>query len=301
MNAPEPLPVAALSLSKLNPRAKRPLAEATLRRIARGVMRYVVENPRPFIVPAGGAMVAPVVSYAQQGGGNRPADAPMHTICASAKDQNTLLAACLVPRYGERPGQAPRCAPVDGPAPVIVPTGNGAGLVAAFLAQHNGGPRNDRMAGRAADAPLSTLACAGAQQQIVAAKIVRDFGESGKAGLVAAFLTKYYGTGDGAGIDAPLHTDTTKDRFGLVTVEIDGASYVIVDIGMRMLTPRERFRAQGFPEAYRIEEGLDEAGRAVRLSLDAQGRMCGNSVCPPIAAALVSANAPELAAERSAA
>ena len=109
--------------------------------------------------------------------------------------------------------------------------------------------------------------------------------------MIAAFLTKYYGSG-GNGFDArtPMHTDTTKDRHGLVTVQIDGETYAISDIGMRMLTPRERFRAQGFPDAYVIDHGLDADGRRVDLSLDAQGRMCGNSVCPPLAEALVRAN-----------
>lgn len=326
-------------MAKLGVRAKRPLAEATLRRIARGVMRYVVESPRPFIVRSDMASAA-----ARNG---------VHGVDEPTRTQTTggsfaLVSPCLVPRYGERPGQEPRCASVEGPAPVVVPTGNGAGLVAAYLAQHNGGE-----VGREARAPLSTLTAKGSHQQLVAAlltkfhgesagapadapaptitansyvkrpggaapiglvaaSIMRQFGTStghaadapagtitcggqGKSALVAAFLTKYYRTGDGAALGGPLHTDTTKDRFGLVTVEIDGVSYAIVDIGMRMLTPRERFRAQGFPEGYRIDEGVGADGRPVRLTLDAQGRACGNSVCPPIAAALVAANVAELA------
>ena len=58
------------------------------------------------------------------------------------------------------------------------------------------------------------------------------------------------------------------------------------DIGMRMLQPRELYRAQGFPESYCIDVGAD--GRA--LSKAAQVRMCGNSVPPPFSRALVSAN-----------
>ncbi|HMR51238.1 MAG TPA: DNA cytosine methyltransferase [Amaricoccus sp.] len=321
-------------------RAKRPLAEATLRRIARGVMRYVVENPRPFVVPvvhagdtrthdsldplptitSGGggrgehALVTPFLSLAQQGGSSRAADRPMHTLCASPKDQNALVAPVLVPRYGERPGQAPRCLPIDQPGPVVVPTGNGAALVAAFLAQHNGGDQNEGYTGRAADAPLSTLTARGTQQQVVAAHLANLHGsnvsgadagqplrtiaaEGTHAGVVAAFLAAYYGTEQDTPLDEPMHTDTTKPRFGLVTVEIDGQTYAIVDIGMRMLTPRERFRAQGFPEGYAIEVGLGADGEDVPLTKDAQGRCCGNSVCPPIAAALVAANCPDMVAE----
>jgi DNA (cytosine-5)-methyltransferase 1 len=101
---------------------------------------------------------------------------------------------------------------------------------------------------------------------------------------VRAFLMKYYGTEQDPRLGGPLHTLTTKDRFGLVTVK--GEDYFIVDIGMRMLQPRELYRAQGFPETYVIERGAD--GRP--LSKSSQVRMCGNSVCPPLARAVVAAN-----------
>lgn len=89
----------------------------------------------------------------------------------------------------------------------------------------------------------------------------------------------------------PLHTVATRDTFGLVTVQFDGQPYAIADIGMRMLTPREQFRAQGFPDSYIINTGAD--GRA--MTKTEQTRMCGNSVCPPLATALASANAGHLA------
>ena len=110
-------------------------------------------------------------------------------------------------------------------------------------------------------------------------------------------------TADVSGWDVsrPLPTDTTRDRSSLVTLDIDGQTYAIADIGLRMLTPRERFRAQGFPDSYEIEEGEDEYGNRIPLSQAAQGRMCGNSVCPPLAEALVRANVPELAVAREAA
>jgi DNA (cytosine-5)-methyltransferase 1 len=101
---------------------------------------------------------------------------------------------------------------------------------------------------------------------------------------VRAFLVKYYGTAVGQKVDEPLHTATAKARLGLVTVH--GEDYQIVDIGMRMLQPRELYRAQGFPDGYNIEP----AYKGKRLTKTAQVRMCGNSVCPPIARALVEAN-----------
>lgn len=102
--------------------------------------------------------------------------------------------------------------------------------------------------------------------------------------MVAAFLTAYYGSDQDTPVDDPLHTVTTKPRFALVMV--DGVPHAIADIGMRMLQPRELYTAQGFPASYVIDRGAD--GRP--LSKAAQVRMCGNSVCPPIAAALVRAN-----------
>ena len=106
---------------------------------------------------------------------------------------------------------------------------------------------------------------------------------------VRAFLIKFYREGgQWADCGDPMHTVPTRDRMGLVTVE--GTDYAIADIGLRMLTPRELFRAQGFPETYVIDRGAN--GR--KLPKDAQVRACGNSVCPPLARALVAANLGEL-------
>jgi DNA (cytosine-5)-methyltransferase 1 len=103
---------------------------------------------------------------------------------------------------------------------------------------------------------------------------------------VRAFLIKYYGNeADGHGLDSPIGTVTVQDRFGLVTVTIEGEEYVIVDIGMRMLTPRELFNAQGFPPDYII----DHDAQGLPITKTAQVAKCGNSVCPPIAEALVRA------------
>ena len=96
---------------------------------------------------------------------------------------------------------------------------------------------------------------------------------------------KYYGDGgQWASCDCPAPTLTCKHRLGIVTVgEID---YRLVDIGMRMLTPRELFRAQGFPDDY----AMAPLCNGKPLTKTAQIRMCGNSVCPQAAEALVRAN-----------
>jgi DNA (cytosine-5)-methyltransferase 1 len=120
---------------------------------------------------------------------------------------------------------------------------------------------------------------------------------------VRAFLMKYYSTDQDPRLEEPLHTITTVDRFGLVTIH--GQDYQIVDIGLRMLAPHELYKAQGFPDTYVIDEIPDPKllfvnGRQVdgdprdlpRITLpkSSQVRMCGNSVCPTVAEALIRAN-----------
>ena len=151
--------------------------------------------------------------------------------------------------------------------------------------------------------------------------------------LATAFFAKYYGTGDGATLDEPTHTVTTKDRFGFVEgaisapplteamkprarevadfmrrhgfwderefveLVIHGFTFIIADIGIRMLTPRELFNAQGFPPDYRIDTDL----KGNKFSKSDQIGRAGNSVCPPLAAALAGANCDFLMAYREAA
>lgn len=302
---------------------RRPLAPATMRRIARGIKKFVLDNPRPFIVP-----------MQHQ---NRPTsiDEPLQTITTQGNKFN-LVAPFLKPRYGEDPdpsrrggmGQAPRVRSLEEPMPVIVPTGNGGDLVAAFLAKHYGGHETpgaqmdlpistvttqdhhhlvtahiakhygDRI-GSSLDEPLHTVVADGVHHALIASHIKRDFGTStgapvdsplptitsdggGHASLVASFLMAYYGTDQQTGsLREPAPTIMSKDRFALVTVQ--GVDYVIADIGMRMLVPRELYRAQGFPDSYIID--IDYRGKP--LTKTAQVRMVGNSVPPEVAAAIL--------------
>jgi DNA (cytosine-5)-methyltransferase 1 len=282
-------------MAKHGLRAIRPLADATLRRIARGVQRYVIDAAQPFIMMMRNAQ-KPWTGI----------DEPMHTITAGGAFPSLIIPTMIQTGYGEREGQAPRALDIHAPIGTQVASGGKHALIAAFLAQHNTG-----VVGNDARRPLATQTTRGTQTNLVAASLInlrgtgvaasveeplRTVTAGGQhAGLVAAFLTKYYGAGTGAEMTGPLHTDTTRDRFGLVTVDIDGASYAIVDIGMRMLTPRERFRAQGFPDSYQIAMGRGPSGEEIPLTATAQGRMCGNSVCPPLAEALARANVPEMA------
>jgi DNA (cytosine-5)-methyltransferase 1 len=293
----------------------RPLADATCRRIAKGVMRYVVDAAEPFIVP--GPIVPTIISMG----------------------------------HGERPGQQPRVPGVERPHSTITAQGQHSALVTAFLAKHYTGVVGSDLADpiatvtsvdhhslvaasmvhmghgeQSADGskrwshgvrdvrqPINTITASGAPGALVTATMVTIDNQSSSGGfgpmdapiktttvenrhaLVRAFMVKYYGTDQDPALRDPLHTVTTKDRFGLVTIK--GEPYAIVDIGLRMLTPRELYRAQGFPESYQIDHGAD--GRP--LTKTAQVRMCGNSVCPPLARALAASNYTELSAGRKAA
>lgn len=274
----------------------RPLAEATLRRIARGVMRYVVNNPRPFIVPithTGGDRVHSI-------------DEPLRTVTTAQRGEFALISPSIInTRNGERTGQAPRVRDIEQPLPTVTAIGSQGALVTAFLTQHNGGTNGHQSYGHMPSKPLSTITGRGTQQQIVTSHLVKLKGtcKDGQAvdaplhtvqaggnhyGEVRAFLLKYYSTEQDPRLEAPLGTVTTKDRFGLVTVH--GEPYAIVDIGMRMLTPRELYRAQSFPPDYIIDHGVDDQGAQIPLTKTAQVRMCGNSVPPAVAEALVRAN-----------
>lgn len=233
---------------------------------------------------------------------------PAPTITAGGGGKTGVVAAHLVQTgYGERNGQAPRALDAEKPLGTVVAGGCKHAVAVAHMMQANGGPRNETLPGRAADSPMSTVATTGSQQQLVTSNLVKlrgtcAHGQSVEDPLhtvsaggthmaeVRAFLIKYYGNeSDGHTIDGPLGTVTVNDRFGLVTVTIAGEEYVIVDIGLRMLTPRELFAAQGFPPDYIIER--DAEGR--KLTKTAQVAKCGNSVCPPLAQALVRANVAE--------
>jgi DNA (cytosine-5)-methyltransferase 1 len=250
---------------------ERPLAEATLRRIARGVMRYVVQNPKPFIVPAPGAERAPFLTEHANASTQRNfrADEPLRTICAQVKGGHfALVAAFLARHYGghENDGH-----PVSRPISTIT-TQDHHHLVASHVVKLRG----DNI-GQPADQPLQTVSAQGSH-----------FGE------VRAFLLKYYGTDQDPRIERPLGTITTKDRFGLVTVH--GEPYAIVDIGMRMLTPRELARATSFPDDYI----LDPIYEGKPLSKTDQVWMIGNAVPPAVAEALVRANVTDQARQAAA-
>jgi DNA (cytosine-5)-methyltransferase 1 len=136
--------------------------------------------------------------------------------------------------------------------------------------------------------PAGTIMADGGGKVALAECTLSEADQAG-AQRVAAFIAKYYSAAEhGQSLHDPLHTVTSKPRFGLVTVN----GWPIVDIGLRMLSPRELYRAQGFSDDYKIDV---PGPNGKPLTKTAQVRMCGNSVCPPIAEALVRANVGQVA------
>lgn len=298
---------------------KRPLAEATMRRIAKGVERFVIDAAEPFIVKCnhtsnrtvydafrGQGLDEPLQTITQKLGyaivqpllapfitehanashqRNMPADEPLRTICAEVKGGHFALVAPVIARqFGNSVGQSVENplgtvmakhytgvvgAELTQPLPTVTTVDHNA-LVTSHLVKLRGTCQH----GQPVTEPMPTVTAGGLH-----------------IGEVRAFLLKYYGTDSSIPCSEPLHTVTTRDRFGLVTVR--GEDYQIVDIGMRMLEPHELFAAQGFPADYVIDH--DATGK--KFTKTAQVARCGNAVCPPLAAALVRANLPEMCAD----
>lgn len=306
---------------------RKPLAENTLRRIARGIQRYVIEAADPFIVSLTHNGADRVESLSE----------PMRTVTGAHRGEKALVSAFLQTYYGEKRSTDFRGANLQDPLPTQ-PTENRFGLVTPFLAKHYGG-----VVGHGVTRPIGTVTAVDHHSLVAPVMIANTTGNAARGArdplktittgdhhyLAAPFLAKLYGTCNGASVDAPMptvtatgnhiaevraflvkyygtaragqsitepiDTITAKARYGLVTIA--GIDYQIVDIGMRMLQPRELFRAQGFPDSYIIDPEFN--GRP--LTKTAQIKLCGNSVCPRVAEAIVRANCGKLAKKEAAA
>ena len=274
-------------------RAVRPLAPKTMERIARGLKKFVLENPEPFIVPIG---------YGERKGQAprvHDIEKPLPTIVGSGKH---YLCEPYMVQIGQTGFTKDRSKDVREPLTTIV-SKNEHCLISPTLIQYHSETSKDEVRGQTIEDPIRTVD--GSNRYGLVTSFLSKFYKSGVGqdereplhtittsaghfGEVRAFLIKYYGDATGQDIEKPLDTVTTKDRFGLVTIE--GVDYQIVDIGLRMLEPRELYGCQGFPDDYIIDH--DYTGKTYPRS--EQVRRCGNAVCPPIPAALVKANLPEL-------
>ena len=305
-------------------RAVRPLAQKTMDRIARGLKKFVLDNPEPFIIQCnhsgkrrpndirepmptitgkhGYGIVEPKLApYMGTNTTNHPGGNckdPIHTITTG--NQQCLISPTLIQYHSETAQGEVRGQTIKDPI-MTVDGSNRYGLVASFLHKYYDGGYTG--AGDTVENPLPTVT-SWDHNSLCAVNLIqmnnhcdgRDVKEpiptitagDGHFGEVRAFLIKYYGQGTGQDVKEPLDTVTSRDRFGLVT--INGTDYQIVDIGLRMLEPKELYGCQGFPDDYIIDH--DYTGKTYPRS--EQVRRCGNAVCPPIPAALVKANLPEL-------
>lgn len=270
-------------------RAVRPLAPKTMARIARGLKKFVLENPEPFIVQC------------NHGGERKSGDirAPMPTI--TGKHGYGIVEPTLAPYMGTNTTNHPGGSCKD---PIhTITTGNQQCVISPLLIQYHSETAKDEVRGQTIAEPVMTVDSSNRYGLVTS--FLSKFYKSGTGqdlreplhtittspghfGEVRAFLTKYYGVGAGQSVKAPLDTITAQERLGLVVIA--GTEYQIVDIGLRMLEPSELYGCQGFPEDYIIDH--DYTGK--RYSRSEQVRRCGNAVCPPIPAALVKSNLPEL-------
>lgn len=285
---------------------KRPLVENTLRRIAKGLDRYVINAEKPFIIPIG---------YGERAG-QKPRcnniDEPLGTIVASST-KHAVVKPKVAPFITEHAnGSNQRNMPLNSPLRTLCaqPKGGHFAIAAPFIMKMRG-----TNVGHDITEPLHTISAGGTHHA-----------------QVRPFLIKYYGAEkDGCPLNGPIHTVTAKERFGFVTVstkpaidlsayppelisrarkvanlmrahglwddrefvtiEKDGDLWIVYDIGMRMLAPVELYKAQGFPISY-IFDRITVNGEMKKLSKKAAVRMCGNSVSPPPAVALIKANMP---------
>lgn len=303
---------------------KKPLVDATLRRIAKGLVRYVIESQDPFIV----------TYYGMKDGEFRgqPINEPLRT--QTTENRHALVTAQLEPVASQSDDAvddeditlaAPHIIGIDHrgagdscawhvKAPIttitaearhavvstkLAPVGTSKKVtdnrkkVTAFLKKYCGKELTGKVLrkGAGGDSPdlveashLVKLRGTCKDGQPVTKPMPTFTAGGTHVAEVRSYMVKYNGTDQDPRLEEPMHTITTKDRFGLVT--INGNDYEIVDIGLRMLVPRELFNAHGFPQYYVIDH--DDNGGPINKTI--QVEKCGNSVPPALAEVLVKAN-----------
>lgn len=303
-------------------RAVRPLAPKTMERIARGLKKFVLDNAEPFIVQVnhsgaksdycnsmneplstvtskhGFGIVEPYMVQCKYDNEAQNVEKPLGTI--TTVGSHLLVESKLAPFMGTNTTNHPGGS-CEEPIHTIT-TGNQQCLISPTLIQYHSETTQNDVRGQTIEEPIMTVDSSNRYGLVTS--FLSKFYKSGTGqdvreplhtittsaghfGEVRAFLIKYYGECTGQDIKNPLDTVTSHDRFGLVTIE--GVDYQIVDIGFRMLGPKELYGCQGFPDDYIIDH--DYKGN--KYSRTEQVRRCGNAVCPPIPAAMVKANLPE--------
>lgn len=309
-------------------RAVRPLAQKTMDRIARGLKKFVIDNSEPFIIqcnhdeerrpndiketmpsitkkPEYGIVEPYMVQIGQTGfTKNRSKDVrkPLTTIVR--KNEHCLIEPKLAPIIDKAYGGNYHGAgsKVDEPIDTITTIDHNR-LVVPTLIQYHSETAQREVRGQTIRNPIMTVD--GSNRYGLVTSFLSKFYKSGTGqdlheplhtittspghfGEVRVFLIKYYGQGTGQDVKDLLDTVVARDRFGLVTIK--GVDYQIVDIGLRMLEPKELYGCQGFPDDYIIDRDLE----GKKYPRTEQVKRCGNAVPPPFAQALVKANLPEI-------
>ena len=294
---------------------KKPLAKNTMRRTARGLEKFVFNNPEPFIIQVnhsgdnfrGQSIHEPMPTITQKhgfgvitpvaipfidktyGGNYKGAGSgmnqPVSTI--TTVDHNRLITPLLIQYHSETTKNGVRGQSVTDPLQTI-DTSNRYGLVIAFLEKFY-----KTGTGQSLKEPIHTITTSPGHFGQVSVLAV-DWKELKSAGIdeetaqkatwVSQFIMEYYGCGIGHSLNDPLHTIVTKDRFALITVL--GNEYVMLDIFLRMLAPEELKLAQGFPPDYIIDRDYNWK----KYPASEQVKRIGNSVVPIMARSLVEAN-----------
>ena len=345
--------------------AQRPLRPNTMRRIIRGVDKFSIKAPEPFLVVvnhAGGfrgqnvheplqtitakhgygvaaPVMTPLTMHNNENAAGTKITEPVNTITSSGAGGHQMVITPTLTAIGQT-GGGDRSRKITEPTHTQVSKAEEC-LAAPVMIQYHT-EQSEKVRGQGVTEPIMTIDA------------------SNRYGLAAAGLVKYYGNDQhGQKISGPLHTVTAKDRegltiahmvkmkgtnlggsvsepvqtitaggghFGVVTTtvvkaepdaglqhwpeirellntycgynlgsedvilfQIDGTSYFMADIGLRMLTPRELYSANGFPPDYIIDRDY----KGISYGKSKQVARCGNAVPPPFAAALVRANLPE--------
>lgn len=303
---------------------KKPLAEKTMNRIARGLRKFVFENPEPFIIKVDSTYQAPYMLRNNGVTAGTGADLPLNTILTgehhgkvtpviapfidktyggnyqgsgsslndpvstiTTVDHNRLITPCIIQYHSETAKNEVRGQSVEDPV-MTIDTSNRYALVSAFISKfYKSGT------GQSISEPLHTITTSPGhfgQINVLMAEWEQlkaagiDEETAKKCTWVSQFIMEYYGCGIGQSLTDPLHTVVTKDRFALITVL--GNEYVILDIFLRMLTPEELKLAQGFPKDYVIDRDIHFKPYPTKE----QVARIGNSVVPIMAQRLVEAN-----------
>lgn len=298
---------------------KKPLAENTMKRIAKGLKKFVFEDPEPFIVQVNHSgdhfrgqsihepmptitqkhgfgtvtpILTPIIDKAYGGnysGGGSEINKPLHTI--TTIDHNRLVTPYIIQYHKETSNREVRGQTAKEPVRTI-DTSNRYGAVMAFLTKFYKSGTGQSML-----EPIHTITTSPGHfgqvsiltiklEELLAAGVSKEVAE--KCTHVSEFILEYYGSGTGQKADSPLHTIVTKDRFALITVLAD--EYVILDIFLRMLTAEELKLAQGFPKDYIIDRDY----KWNTYPVSERVKRIGNSVVPIMAEKLVEANCPYL-------